>query len=123
MRVQARGQPGRAEGMEAGAVACSSCKMWEVGVTTSVLADFTSEKCTQLQLLIDSVRELELELDELWIIQEAQGVTDRSARVRDVSDQVYRILRGEDEQPEVVVSISTNDIARKRDEDLKNEYM
>eukprot|EP00061_Rhincodon_typus_P008674 g31499.t1 len=46
-------------------------RMWEVRVTTSVPADFTHEKCTQFQLLTDRVRELELELDKLQIIREA----------------------------------------------------
>eukprot|EP00061_Rhincodon_typus_P007256 g28775.t1 len=58
------------------AVACSSCRMWEVRVTTGVLSDFTCEKCTQLQLLTDRVRELEL--DELRIIWEGEGVIERS---------------------------------------------
>eukprot|EP00061_Rhincodon_typus_P011584 g36713.t1 len=72
--------------------------------------------CTDTQeLQSDHVRELELELDELQIIQEAEGV-------RDVSDRADRILKGEGEQPEVMVHISTNDITRKRDEDLKSEY-
>eukprot|EP00061_Rhincodon_typus_P003488 g20215.t1 len=44
------------------------------------------------------------------------------ARVRDVSDRVYRILKGEGEQPEVMVHVGTNDIAGKRDEVLKSEY-
>jgi len=39
-----------------------------------------------------------------------------------VSDRVFRILKGEDEQPEVVVHIGTNDIGRERDGDVKNEY-
>eukprot|EP00061_Rhincodon_typus_P018181 g47246.t1 len=77
---------------------------------------------SQLQLLTNRVRELKLELDELRIIPEAEGMVERSYRVRDVLDQVYRILKGEDEQPEVVVHIGTNDIARKRNEDLKSEY-
>eukprot|EP00061_Rhincodon_typus_P006002 g26172.t1 len=69
-----QGQPGRVEGMEARAVACSCCWVWEVKVTTGVPADFACEKCTQLQLLTDRVRKLELELDELRIIREAEGV-------------------------------------------------
>eukprot|EP00061_Rhincodon_typus_P007380 g29027.t1 len=44
------------------------------------------------------------------------------ARIRNASDQDYRILKGEGEQPEVMVHIGTNDIARKRDEVLKSEY-
>eukprot|EP00061_Rhincodon_typus_P012699 g38598.t1 len=102
-------------------------------------------KGIQLQLLTDRVRELQLELDELRIIREAEGVTERSYReivtpklqdksnwvtvkrekgnrVRDISDQVYRILNREGEQPEVMVHSGTNDIARKRDKDLKSEY-
>eukprot|EP00061_Rhincodon_typus_P007635 g29522.t1 len=38
----------------------------------------SSGKCTQLQLLTDRIRELELELDELWIIQEAKVVIERT---------------------------------------------
>eukprot|EP00061_Rhincodon_typus_P008373 g30918.t1 len=90
--------------------------MREGRVTASVPVDFTCEKCTQLQLLTDRVRELEL--DELRIIWEAEGVIDR---VKDVSDRTYRILKGEGEQLEVVVRNGTNDITRKRDEDLKSE--
>eukprot|EP00061_Rhincodon_typus_P013730 g40280.t1 len=37
-------------------------------------------------------------------------------RVRNLSNRVYRILKGKDEQPDVVVHVGTNDIARKRDE-------
>eukprot|EP00061_Rhincodon_typus_P005644 g25413.t1 len=142
--------------MEARAVACSSCRMWEVRVTAGIPSDFTCEKCTQLQLLKNRVRKPELELDELRIIREAEGVIERSYRevvtpklqdegswvivrrgkgdrqivqgsfvaiplnnrVRDVLDRVYRILKGEGQQPEVMVHIGTNDIIRKRVEDL-----
>eukprot|EP00061_Rhincodon_typus_P003726 g20828.t1 len=66
--------------MEARAVACFSCRIWEVRVTAGVPSDLTCEKCTQLQLLTNCIRELELvlELDELWIIREAEGVRERS---------------------------------------------
>eukprot|EP00061_Rhincodon_typus_P016237 g44344.t1 len=220
--------------METRAVACSSCKMWEVRVAAGVPSDFTREKCTQLQLLTNHIRELELELelDELRIIQEAEGVIDRSykvvvtpkvqekgswvnvrrgkgnrqtgqgspvavplnnkytildtfgggndlpgeghsrqvsgaepgivahkgsgenrraivvgdsivrgkdrwfcehkrdermlccllgARVHDILDRVFKILKGEGEQPAVMVHIDTNDIGRKRTENVKNE--
>eukprot|EP00061_Rhincodon_typus_P017835 g46718.t1 len=53
-----------------------NARMWEVRVTTGVPSDFTCEKCTQLQLRTDCVRELEL--DELQIIREAEGVMERS---------------------------------------------
>jgi len=43
----------------------------DVRVTNSVHADFTCE--TQLQVLTDHVRELELELDELRLIKDAEG--------------------------------------------------
>ncbi|MBY9153034.1 SGNH/GDSL hydrolase family protein [Pseudomonas aeruginosa] len=196
----------------------------------SVPADFTCGKCTHLQLLQDRVRELELELDELRIIREAEGVIDRSyrdivtpenkgswvtvrggkrgkksvqgspvvvplnnnytvldtvggdglsgagcsdrvsgtgsgseaqkgrgesgralvigdsivrstdrrfcgrrrdtrmvcclpgARVHDVSDRVFRILKGEGEQPEVVVHIGTNDVGKKGGVDVRSEF-
>lgn len=219
-------------GMDVRAVVCSSCRMWEVRVTTSVPTDFICGKCTQLQLLGNRVRELELELDELRIIREAEGVIERSyrevvtpqvqeksrwvtvrgrkgnrqtvqgspvavplnnkytvldtvggddlpgvshgvqvsgtesvpvaqkgrgerrralvigdsivrgtdrrfcgnerdsrlvcclpgARVRDVSDRVFGILKGEGEQPQVVVHIGTNDIGRKRDGDVRQKF-
>eukprot|EP00061_Rhincodon_typus_P000947 g13257.t1 len=54
--------------------------MWEVRDTAGVPSDFTCEKCTQLQLLKNRVTELELQLDELWIIREAEGVIERSYR-------------------------------------------
>jgi len=44
------------------------------------------------------------------------------ARVHDISDRVFRILKGAGEQPEVVVHIGTNDIGKKRDEDVKNDF-
>eukprot|EP00061_Rhincodon_typus_P000667 g12385.t1 len=50
--------------------------MWEVMVTSGVPSDFTCEKCTQLQLLTNRIRELELELDELRIMN--SGVIEKS---------------------------------------------
>eukprot|EP00061_Rhincodon_typus_P005627 g25380.t1 len=47
-----------------------------VRVTAGVPSDFTCEKCTQLQLLKNRIRELEL--DELRIIRETEGVIERS---------------------------------------------
>ncbi|XP_062896362.1 uncharacterized protein LOC134342314 [Mobula hypostoma] len=44
------------------------------------------------------------------------------ARVWDISDRVQDILKWEGEEPEVLVHIGTNDIGRKRDEVLKEEY-
>ena len=44
------------------------------------------------------------------------------ARVRDVSDRVQDILKWEGKEPEVVVHIGTNDIGRKGEEVLKQEY-
>ncbi|XP_059499497.1 uncharacterized protein LOC132207556 [Stegostoma tigrinum] len=44
------------------------------------------------------------------------------ARVRDVSDRVYKVLKGEGEQPEIVLHIGTNDIARNRFEDIKSDF-
>jgi len=61
-------------------VQCSICRIFEVRDTISVPADFTSGKCTHLQLLKNRVRELELELDKLRIIREAEMVIDRSFR-------------------------------------------
>eukprot|EP00061_Rhincodon_typus_P001350 g14545.t1 len=54
--------------------------MWEVRVNSSDSADFPCGKCTQLQLLKDRVRELEL--DEHRIIQEAEVVIEMSYRDR-----------------------------------------
>eukprot|EP00061_Rhincodon_typus_P014830 g42149.t1 len=50
--------------------------MWEVWFTAGAPSNFTCEKCTQLQLLTDHVKELEL--DELRIIREAEGLIERS---------------------------------------------
>jgi len=44
------------------------------------------------------------------------------ARVCDVSDRVFKILKRGEEQPEVVVHIGTNDNGRKRDEDVKRDF-
>jgi len=44
------------------------------------------------------------------------------ARVHDVLDHIFRILKGEGEQPEVVVHVSTNDVGKKRDEVVKNYF-
>jgi len=52
----------------------------------------------------------------------SDGLLTPVAMVYDVSDRVFRILKGEGEQPEVVVHIGTNDIDRKRDVDIKNKF-
>ena len=57
---------------------CCTCGMFEVRYTVSGPAELTCGKCTHLQLLKHRVRELELELDELRIIWEAESVIDRS---------------------------------------------
>ena len=44
------------------------------------------------------------------------------ARVRDVSDRVFGILKGEGEQPQVVVHIGTNNIGKKRDGDVRQVF-
>ncbi|XP_072928743.1 uncharacterized protein [Hemitrygon akajei] len=62
------------------AVVCSVCGMWEVRVNTVVPDDYTCNRCIQLQLLSDRVRELEQELDELRIIREAEAEIDKSYR-------------------------------------------
>jgi len=211
------------------AVQCSSCSMFEVRDAIGVPANYTCGRCTHLQLLQNRVRELELELDDLRIIREAEMAIDKSfrdivtpgmenrwvtvrgaerkrsvqgspvvvplsnkysaldtaegddipvvshseqisgtesvpvaqkgkgesgraivigdslvrgidrrfcgskrdsrmvcclpdARVRDVSDRVFRILKGEGEQSQVVVHIGTNDIGTRRDRDVKQEF-
>jgi len=68
------------EEMTGKAVQCSSCRTFEVRDTLSVPADFTCGKRTHLQLLKNRVRELELELEELRIIREAELVINRSFR-------------------------------------------
>ena len=60
------------------AVQCSSSRMFEVRDAVSVPADYTCGKCTHLQLLQNRVSELELQVDELRIIREAEVVIDRS---------------------------------------------
>jgi len=44
------------------------------------------------------------------------------ARVKDVSERAWDILKGEGEQPEVVVHIGTNDVGRKSEEVLQGEF-
>eukprot|EP00061_Rhincodon_typus_P013995 g40731.t1 len=58
------------------AVACSSCRIWEIRKTSTVCGGYTCEKCIQLQLLTDCVRELEL--DALRIIRGAENIIDKS---------------------------------------------
>ncbi|XP_067845690.1 uncharacterized protein [Heptranchias perlo] len=43
-------------------------------------------------------------------------------RVKDITERVQNILRGEGEQPEVVVHVGTNDIGRKRIEVLQSQF-
>ncbi|XP_062910784.1 uncharacterized protein LOC134349811 [Mobula hypostoma] len=62
------------------AVECSVCSMWEVRDSTIVPDDDTCKRCIQLQLLTNRVRELELEIDELRIIREAEAEIDRGFR-------------------------------------------
>eukprot|EP00061_Rhincodon_typus_P010405 g34667.t1 len=42
--------------------------------------------------------------------------------VKDVSEQAQDFLKGDSEQPEVMVHIGTNDIDRKRDEVLQRDF-
>ena len=44
------------------------------------------------------------------------------ARVNDVSDRVFDILKGEGNQPQVVVHVGTHDIGRKKDEDVRQNF-
>eukprot|EP00061_Rhincodon_typus_P017998 g46972.t1 len=52
--------------------------MWELWEISIVPDDYTCGKCTQLQLLGDRFRELELELDTLRIIRDAEHIIDKS---------------------------------------------
>jgi len=208
---------------------CSSCRMFKVWDDVSVPADYICGKCTHLQLLQARVTELELELDELRSIREAEKVIDESfreintpkmldrwvtkrvtgkkqlvqgspvvvplsdrytpldagegddlpgesdgvqvsgtesvpvaqkgrgkrsralvigdsivrgidrrfcgrkrdsrlvcclpgARVSDVSERVFQVLKGEGEQSQVVVHIGTNDVGRKGDKDVRQAF-
>eukprot|EP00061_Rhincodon_typus_P007822 g29894.t1 len=60
------------------AVACSSCRRWEIRETSSVPGGCTCEKCTRLQLLTDCVGELELEQNTLRIIGGLENIIDKS---------------------------------------------
>lgn len=44
------------------------------------------------------------------------------ARVSDVSERIFQILKGEGEQSQVVVHIGTNDIGRKGDKDVRQAF-
>ena len=44
------------------------------------------------------------------------------ARVSDVSERISQVLKGEGEQPQVVVHIGTNDLGRKRDKDVRQAF-
>uniref|UniRef100_UPI00398EB7F6 uncharacterized protein n=1 Tax=Pristiophorus japonicus TaxID=55135 RepID=UPI00398EB7F6 len=219
---------------ELGRVLCSSCTMWELRDTSGVPDDYVCRKGIHLQLLTVRVAELELRVDSLWSIHDAEndvsitcselvlpqgkgpqpdrewktsrkssarkvvqgspvviplqnrytalstvegddssgegsssqvhgtvagsvaqegrkksgraivigdsmvrGIDRRfcgrnrdsrmvcclpGARVKDVSERVQDILKWEGEQPVVVVHIGTNDIGKKRDEVLRNEF-
>eukprot|EP00061_Rhincodon_typus_P012118 g37644.t1 len=52
--------------------------MWEIRETSNVPGGYTFDKCTLLQLLMDRVRELEL--DALRIIQGAENIIDKGYR-------------------------------------------
>eukprot|EP00061_Rhincodon_typus_P003857 g21135.t1 len=77
-------------------------------------------KFTQLQLFKDHVRELELELDEHRIIQEAEVVIETS--YRDIVTPKNEGSWGEGEQPAVMVHIGTDDVGRKRTQNVRNKY-
>eukprot|EP00061_Rhincodon_typus_P010232 g34363.t1 len=44
------------------------------------------------------------------------------ARIKDISDRVLNILKGERNQQEFIVHIETNDTGREKDEILRREY-
>ena len=62
------------------AVRCTSCGMFEVRDTGSVPADYTCQRCIQFHLLEERIRDLELELEELRIIKEAEVAIDEGNR-------------------------------------------
>eukprot|EP00061_Rhincodon_typus_P007422 g29099.t1 len=110
---------------------------WHAGCGRSgrLPGGYTCEKCIRLHLLTDCIRELELELDAFRTIQDAENIIDKSygevvttkvqpagASVKDVSEQLQNILKGEGEQPEIIVHNGINDTGRQRDGVLRNEY-
>eukprot|EP00061_Rhincodon_typus_P016187 g44265.t1 len=103
--------------------------MWDIREQPCVPDDYVCRKCDRLQLLTGRIVGLERQLDTLRSIQGAESVMDtsyrevvspevqsgtwvsaRRGRVKDISEQLYEILKGEGEQPEVMVRIGTNDI-------------
>ena len=44
------------------------------------------------------------------------------ARVSDVSERIFQVLKGEGEQPQVVVHIGTNDVGRRGDKDVRQAF-
>jgi len=57
-------------------VSCSSCEMWEFKDPSGVPGSFTCKTCVQLQLLFDRLMALELRMDSLWSICDAEEVVD-----------------------------------------------
>eukprot|EP00061_Rhincodon_typus_P005785 g25722.t1 len=76
-------------------VLCSSCSMWELRDVADVPDSYTCKKCVQLQLLFDRMTALELRMDSLWSIHDAEEVVD-STFSKLVTPQI-RIAEGERE--------------------------
>eukprot|EP00061_Rhincodon_typus_P001591 g15211.t1 len=57
-------------------VLCSSCSMWELRDAADVPDSYTCRKYVQLQLLLDRMMALELRMDSLWSIRDAEEVLD-----------------------------------------------
>ncbi|XP_059821606.1 uncharacterized protein LOC132391883 [Hypanus sabinus] len=66
--------------MSAGLVLCLGCQMWEFWETSSLADGHICARCTEMQLLRDRVRDLELQPDDLLLIKESEEVIDRSYR-------------------------------------------
>lgn len=56
----------------------SSSSMWEVRKAAGVTDNYTYFNCGQVELLIDCVRELELQLEDLKIIRESESFSAES---------------------------------------------
>jgi len=57
-------------------VSYSSCEMWQFRDTSGVPDSFICKTCVQLQLLFDRLTALELRMDSLWSILDAEEVVD-----------------------------------------------
>eukprot|EP00061_Rhincodon_typus_P007688 g29636.t1 len=106
----------------AGQVMYCSCMMWELADHIANCSDHVCSKCWLLKELWPRVDELESELQTQRHIREGEKCLDAVfqeavtlVRVRDISDQLERILERVGEDP-VVVHIGANSIGKTRKE-------